>query len=226
MLVSNAGLEKYRLTVWLLSIFADIALIIATVTPAWQVFLYRISAKIFDLGREFLVACCLCCSTLTYQLKNFERQPLSCSSLFNELVVFLVDVFHCGIFTKAGERSEEIPCHNGVQWVESPSLDRPDDIALKLREFHHQILDDRFRYNGTLLAETTCMIQECHESVLALQKQGVHALNPSASLTRHRVAEDTDVGRYVQSGLWIYCPGAAQCWYIFSDNLINYYERV
>ncbi|KAK6761669.1 hypothetical protein RB195_022667 [Necator americanus] len=76
MLVSNAGLEKYRLTVWLLSIFADIALIIATVTPAWQ------------------------------------------------------------------------------------------------------------------------------------------------------VAEDTDVGRYVQSGLWLYCPGAAQCWYIFSDNLINYYERV
>ncbi|EPB68348.1 Clc-like protein [Ancylostoma ceylanicum] len=41
-----------------------------------------------------------------------------------------------------------------------------------------------------------------------------------------QVAEDTDVGRYVQSGLWLYCPGAAQCWYIFSDNLINYYERV
>ncbi|KIH47214.1 hypothetical protein ANCDUO_22730 [Ancylostoma duodenale] len=40
-----------------------------------------------------------------------------------------------------------------------------------------------------------------------------------------QVAEDTDVGRYVQSGLWLYCPGAAQCWYIFSDNLINYYER-
>ncbi|VDM58457.1 unnamed protein product, partial [Angiostrongylus costaricensis] len=40
------------------------------------------------------------------------------------------------------------------------------------------------------------------------------------------VAEDTDVSRYVQSGLWLYCPGAAQCWYIFSDNLINYYEKV
>ncbi|VDM74259.1 unnamed protein product [Strongylus vulgaris] len=41
-----------------------------------------------------------------------------------------------------------------------------------------------------------------------------------------QVAEDTDVGRYVQSGLWLYCPGATQCWYIFSDNLINYYEKV
>ncbi|KAE9419599.1 hypothetical protein Angca_009753 [Angiostrongylus cantonensis] len=41
-----------------------------------------------------------------------------------------------------------------------------------------------------------------------------------------QVAEDTDVSRYVQSGLWLYCPGAAQCWYIFSDNLINYYEKV
>jgi hypothetical protein len=41
------------------------------------------------------------------------------------------------------------------------------------------------------------------------------------------VAEDTDVGRDVESGLWIYCAsGNAQCWYIFSDNLINYYERV
>ncbi|KAK6033748.1 Clc-like protein, partial [Ostertagia ostertagi] len=41
-----------------------------------------------------------------------------------------------------------------------------------------------------------------------------------------QVAEDTDVNRYVQSGLWLYCPGAAQCWYIFSDDLINYYEKV
>ncbi|KAK6035241.1 hypothetical protein COOONC_27254 [Cooperia oncophora] len=41
-----------------------------------------------------------------------------------------------------------------------------------------------------------------------------------------QVAEDTDVKRYVQSGLWLYCPGAAQCWYIFSDDLINYYEKV
>ncbi|PIO67704.1 Clc-like protein [Teladorsagia circumcincta] len=43
---------------------------------------------------------------------------------------------------------------------------------------------------------------------------------------RQSVAEDTDVNRYVQSGLWLYCPGAAQCWYIFSDDLINYYEKV
>ncbi|CAJ0945302.1 unnamed protein product, partial [Mesorhabditis belari] len=41
-----------------------------------------------------------------------------------------------------------------------------------------------------------------------------------------QVADDTDVNRYVQSGLWLYCQTGAQCWYIFSDNLINYYERV
>ncbi|KHN77543.1 Clc-like protein 5 [Toxocara canis] len=41
-----------------------------------------------------------------------------------------------------------------------------------------------------------------------------------------QVAKDTDAGVYVQSGLWLYCPGAAQCWYIFSDDVANYYERV
>ncbi|CAB3399789.1 unnamed protein product [Caenorhabditis bovis] len=41
-----------------------------------------------------------------------------------------------------------------------------------------------------------------------------------------QVADDLDADRYVQSGLWLYCPGAAQCWYIFSDSLINYYEKV
>ncbi|KAK0404254.1 hypothetical protein QR680_017366 [Steinernema hermaphroditum] len=41
-----------------------------------------------------------------------------------------------------------------------------------------------------------------------------------------QVAEDLDAHRYVQSGLWLYCPGSAQCWYIFSDDLINYYEKV
>uniref|UniRef100_A0A914H072 Clc-like protein 5 n=1 Tax=Globodera rostochiensis TaxID=31243 RepID=A0A914H072_GLORO len=41
-----------------------------------------------------------------------------------------------------------------------------------------------------------------------------------------QVAQDTDIGRNIQSGLWIYCPGQSQCWYIFSDDLINYYERV
>ncbi|GMR32442.1 hypothetical protein PMAYCL1PPCAC_02637, partial [Pristionchus mayeri] len=40
-----------------------------------------------------------------------------------------------------------------------------------------------------------------------------------------QVAEDLDAGRYVQSGLWSYCQTGAQCWYIFSDNLINYYEK-
>ncbi|CAO4385924.1 unnamed protein product [Caenorhabditis nigoni] len=41
-----------------------------------------------------------------------------------------------------------------------------------------------------------------------------------------QVADDLDADRYVQSGLWLYCPGQAQCWYIFSDSLINYYEKV
>lgn len=41
-----------------------------------------------------------------------------------------------------------------------------------------------------------------------------------------QVAEDTDVHRTVSSGLWLYCPGAGQCWYIFSDDVVNYYEKV
>ncbi|KAE9548461.1 hypothetical protein FO519_008330 [Halicephalobus sp. NKZ332] len=41
-----------------------------------------------------------------------------------------------------------------------------------------------------------------------------------------QTADDLDAGTRVDSGLWLYCPGAAQCWYIFSDNLINYYEKV
>uniref|UniRef100_A0A0N4ZRL4 Clc-like protein n=1 Tax=Parastrongyloides trichosuri TaxID=131310 RepID=A0A0N4ZRL4_PARTI len=41
-----------------------------------------------------------------------------------------------------------------------------------------------------------------------------------------QVAEDTDVHRSVSSGLWLYCPGAGQCWYIFSDDVVNYYEKV
>jgi len=42
-----------------------------------------------------------------------------------------------------------------------------------------------------------------------------------------QVAVDTDVGRTTESGLWMYCPGAgAGCWYIWSDSLINYYEKV
>lgn len=30
----------------------------------------------------------------------------------------------------------------------------------------------------------------------------------------------------MQSGLWMYCPGGVACWFIFSDNLVNYYEKV
>ncbi|KAI6226430.1 Clc-like protein 5 [Aphelenchoides fujianensis] len=42
-----------------------------------------------------------------------------------------------------------------------------------------------------------------------------------------QVATDLDANREVESGLWIYCPGTGMnCWYIFSDSLINYYERV
>ncbi|CAD5235110.1 unnamed protein product [Bursaphelenchus xylophilus] len=39
------------------------------------------------------------------------------------------------------------------------------------------------------------------------------------------VAEDLDAHRDVQSGLWQYCQGGQSCWYIFSDDLVNYYER-
>lgn len=45
-------------------------------------------------------------------------------------------------------------------------------------------------------------------------------------MNKFQVAEDTDAHRYMQSGLWMYCPGGVPCWYIFSDNLINYYEKV
>ncbi|KAK6756345.1 hypothetical protein RB195_014636 [Necator americanus] len=40
----------------------------------FKVFLYRLSAKPCELGREFLVPCGSCCSTLAYQLKSFRRQ--------------------------------------------------------------------------------------------------------------------------------------------------------
>uniref|UniRef100_A0A914MGM8 Candidate secreted effector n=1 Tax=Meloidogyne incognita TaxID=6306 RepID=A0A914MGM8_MELIC len=33
-----------------------------------------------------------------------------------------------------------------------------------------------------------------------------------------QVAEDTDIHRNIQSGLWIYCPGQSQCWYIFRGS--------
>ncbi|ETN74644.1 hypothetical protein NECAME_03957 [Necator americanus] len=39
-----------------------------------RVFLYRLSAKPCELGREFLVPCGSCCCTLAYQLKSLKRQ--------------------------------------------------------------------------------------------------------------------------------------------------------
>uniref|UniRef100_A0A914DSK2 Uncharacterized protein n=1 Tax=Acrobeloides nanus TaxID=290746 RepID=A0A914DSK2_9BILA len=42
-----------------------------------------------------------------------------------------------------------------------------------------------------------------------------------------QVADDNDTGQEMQSGLWMYCPGSnQQCWYIFSDDFMNYYEKV
>uniref|UniRef100_A0A7E4W538 Clc-like protein 2 n=1 Tax=Panagrellus redivivus TaxID=6233 RepID=A0A7E4W538_PANRE len=41
-----------------------------------------------------------------------------------------------------------------------------------------------------------------------------------------QTADDQDARTRVDSGLWLYCPGNQQCWYIFSDNLVNYYEKV
>ncbi|ETN80551.1 hypothetical protein NECAME_09071 [Necator americanus] len=78
-----------------------------------KVFLYRLSAKPCEHEREFLVPCGSCCSTLAYQLKSFKRQASlgdfrtlsllrAVVKVFNEPVIFLVDVVHCGIFPKAG----------------------------------------------------------------------------------------------------------------------------
>ncbi|KAK6762365.1 hypothetical protein RB195_023181 [Necator americanus] len=86
----------------------------------FKVFLYRLSAKPCELGREFLVPCGSCCSTLAYQLKSFKRQAppggfktlsllRAVVKVFDKPVIFLVDVVHCRIFPKAGQRSEEIP---------------------------------------------------------------------------------------------------------------------
>uniref|UniRef100_A0A0N5AS97 C-type lectin domain-containing protein n=1 Tax=Syphacia muris TaxID=451379 RepID=A0A0N5AS97_9BILA len=40
-----------------------------------------------------------------------------------------------------------------------------------------------------------------------------------------QVANDLDANQFIQSGLWIYCPGSAQCWYIFNDDSVNFYEK-
>lgn len=66
-----------------------------------------------------------------------------------------------------------------------------------------------------------CQLVSCFLAIVANIFLVIGTVTPA-----WQVAEDTDVSRYVQSGLWLYCPGAAQCWYIFSDNLINYYEKV
>ncbi|KAK6760547.1 hypothetical protein RB195_021856 [Necator americanus] len=57
---------------------------------------------------------------LAYQLKSFKRQAppggfktlsllRAVVKVFDKPVIFLVDVVHCRIFPKAGQRSEEIP---------------------------------------------------------------------------------------------------------------------
>ncbi|ETN73158.1 hypothetical protein NECAME_13616 [Necator americanus] len=74
----------------------------------------------------------------------------------------------------------------GVERVTSSRLGQSDDVVLDLLGLHHQIFDGRFRCKRTLLAGLTCGIQGCHESVLAQQKPGVHALNPPASLGKHK----------------------------------------
>ncbi|VDK65244.1 unnamed protein product [Cylicostephanus goldi] len=74
--------------------------------------------------------------------------------------------------------------------------------------------------------ESQAKIEKCWLVVWVLSIVANVLLTIATLTPAWQVAEDTDVGRYVQSGLWLYCPGAAQCWYIFSDNLINYYERV
>lgn len=71
--------------------------------------------------------------------------------------------------------------------------------------------------NPLVKAQATAFLLLCISNLLMF----IALLTPS-----WQVAEDTDAHRYVQSGLWMYCPGGVPCWYIFSDNLINYYEKV
>ncbi|KAK6764108.1 hypothetical protein RB195_024436 [Necator americanus] len=76
----------------------------------FMVFLYRLPAKLCELEREFLVPCGLCCSMLVYQFKGLRDRRLfktlsrlrAVVKVFNEPVIFLVDVVHCGIFPKTG----------------------------------------------------------------------------------------------------------------------------
>ncbi|ETN84774.1 hypothetical protein NECAME_17012 [Necator americanus] len=77
----------------------------------YNVLICRLSAEPCEVGREFLVPCGSCCSTLEYQLESFKRQAFldgfktlsilrAVVKVFNEPVIFFVDVFHCEIFQK------------------------------------------------------------------------------------------------------------------------------
>uniref|UniRef100_F1L6K5 Clc-like protein 5 n=1 Tax=Ascaris suum TaxID=6253 RepID=F1L6K5_ASCSU len=75
-----------------------------------------------------------------------------------------------------------------------------------------------FSLNNRLLkAQVTAVALICLSNLIVF----IALLTPA-----WQVAKDTDAGVYVQSGLWLYCPGSVQCWYIFSDDVVNYYERV
>uniref|UniRef100_A0A9J2Q210 Uncharacterized protein n=1 Tax=Ascaris lumbricoides TaxID=6252 RepID=A0A9J2Q210_ASCLU len=71
--------------------------------------------------------------------------------------------------------------------------------------------------NRLLKAQVTAVALICLSNLIVF----IALLTPA-----WQVAKDTDAGVYVQSGLWLYCPGSVQCWYIFSDDVVNYYERV
>ncbi|ETN78749.1 hypothetical protein NECAME_10163 [Necator americanus] len=74
-----------------------------------------------------------------------------------------------------------------VERVASSRSDQSDDVVLNLLDLHHQIFDGRFRCKRTFLAEPTCGVQVCHESVLAQQKQGAYPLKPPASLGKRKI---------------------------------------
>ncbi|VDD91943.1 unnamed protein product [Enterobius vermicularis] len=64
--------------------------------------------------------------------------------------------------------------------------------------------------------QLTCFVLLCFCLLLML----IATLTPA-----WQVADDVDANQYVQSGLWMYCPGSAQCWYIFNDDAVNFYEK-
>ncbi|ETN80553.1 hypothetical protein NECAME_09073 [Necator americanus] len=123
-----------------------------------QVFLYRLSAKPCELGREFLFLAARAAPRWRISSRVSRDRRLLVASL--QPHEFLGEL----PFSRSGR--VELICWRRLQ---SASLAPPSDLI-------------------ALLAGPSCGIHGCHESVLAQQKQGVYPLNPPASLGEHKVA--------------------------------------